>query len=602
MKRWVGQQLATALVHHSNSVVVVIDPDSIVDATTDPDSTPSIEIVDHWWALRAAYERSGRRRPMEAEPLVLVLRPPMTAAEIPWDIQQACTVVSHIRLPGESEIQAALRELDEDEFDAAMAVIRSGREDPALGILRSVTGVSLRGDPLGASDQLRLAARLALRKTPSSALASLGRRWVTDATLVGLLESPPDPGPLQNRWQDFLGGVQDEWQGVFGQTKPEMTALFATRLLEPALAPDGSDPWTRVGVRLLTDEEKAEDLLAAPPDVSGQTVQEWIEAALWWGDVRRMTVHASRELRTAAWAVWEQLDAAFVPWLQQRYGTLLTSASPWPSSVHRIGQFLARRIREGKAERVMLIVLDGLGHAQWSHLQETVELEILEAGSTFALVPTYTTVSRQAIFAGDLPHSSPTTLWTTQPEPARWRELWAGEGIPVTRVAYHRVRGRLPHDHLGLGDAQVIGLVVNAVDDLMHTSELFGDAQLLANLDVWTDNGFLTDLVARSTAAGFETWITSDHGNLECVGTRGVSEGVAIEAAGKRLLRYPNRTLRDASAASGIVWDDIPGMPSSAEPLLFAAGRAAFTKNLVSVSHGGLSLDEVIVPLARVSA
>jgi hypothetical protein len=143
---------------------------------------------------------------------------------------------------------------------------------------------------------------------------------------------------------------------------------------------------------------------------------------------------------------------------------------------------------------------------------------------------------------------------------------------------------------------------VNAVDDLMHTSELFGDAQLLANLDVWINNGFLTDLIARATQAGIETWITADHGNLECLGIGAVSEGVVIESAGKRLLRYPNRTLRDASAADGIVWDEIPGLPSSAEPLLFASGRSAFTNNRISISHGGLSLDEVIIPLAKVAA
>jgi hypothetical protein len=160
-----------------------------------------------------------------------------------------------------------------------------------------------------------------------------------------------------------------------------------------------------------------------------------------------------------------------------------------------------------------------------------------------------------------------------------------------------------PHpDHLGFGDAPVNGVVVNAVDDLMHTSELFGDAQLLANLDVWAENGFLVDLVARATAEGIETWITADHGNLECIGSASVSEGVAIESAGKRLLRYPNRTLRDASAAEGIVWDEIPGLPSTAEPLLFGAGRSAFTNNRISVSHGGLSFDEVVVPLARVRA
>ncbi len=127
-------------------------------------------------------------------------------------------------------------------------------------------------------------------------------------------------------------------------------------------------------------------------------------------------------------------------------------------------------------------------------------LEVVESGSTLALVPTYTTVSRQAIFAGDLPLVLPRhALDDAAGTPTMARGTGPGEGIAVTGVAYHRVKGRLPHDHLGFGDAPVNGVVVNAVDDLMHTSELFGDAQLLANLDVWADNGFLVDLVQRAT-------------------------------------------------------------------------------------------------------
>jgi hypothetical protein len=139
------------------------------------------------------------------------------------------------------------------------------------------------------------------------------------------------------------------------------------------------------------------------------------------------------------------------------------------------------------------------------------------------------------------------------------------------------------------------------VDDLMHTSELLGDAQLLANVEVWAANGFLSDLVQRGDTAGFEVWVTADHGNLECLSAGTPSEGVAIESAGKRLLRYPNRVLRNASQAEGIVWDDIPGLPASAEALRFAPGRLAYTNQQLSISHGGLSLDEVVVPLVRVA-
>jgi hypothetical protein len=129
-----------------------------------------------------------------------------------------------------------------------------------------------------------------------------------------------------------------------------------------------------------------------------------------------------------------------------------------------------------------------------------------------------------------------------------------------------------------------------------------GDKQLLANLDVWDENGFLDDIVCRATDAGIETWITADHGNLECTPAGAPSKGAAVESAGKRLLRYPNRSLREDSTADGIVWDGIPGLPDSAEPLLFAPNRTAFTSESLSVSHGGLSIDEVVVPLLRVSA
>ncbi len=50
------------------------------------------------------------------------------------------------------------------------------------------------------------------------------------------------------------------------------------------------------------------------------------------------------------------------------------------------------------------------------------------------------------------------------------------------------------------------------------------------------------------------------------------------------------------------MWDDIPGLPEDGAALLFARGRLAFMTQTVAVCHGGLSLDEVVVPLVRVSA
>lgn len=598
MNRWVSQCLAPARAV-SSGVVVVLDRDGLVDQEL---LAGDVVLVDDWWSLRRAYERDGRRRPDDLAPLVIVVSGELASLPLPWDIEQASAAIAAVKLPGPPAVRAALTTLDDGEAERAISAVAAATVDEDAALLRVVTGVGVAGPRLSRAEQLRLAARLAVRPRRATALAVLARRWVLEPVAASLLEDPPDAVGLQDVWLGYVSGASGDWAADLEQASAEIAQLFAVGLLEPVAPGLPVAAWARVGVRRRSAEERARQLLAHAPSEPPTDLAGWCEVATWWGDVRRLTAAAPSELRDHAWSVWAELDAAFGTWLRSRYGTLLSSAARWPTTVHRVAHFLARRLRDGDTDRVLLVVLDGLGHAQWAHLREHLALEVVESGSTLALVPTYTTISRQAIFAGDLPSSFPDSLWTTQPEPRRWRELWKHEGVPVTGVAYHRVKGRLPHDRLGLGDAPVNGVVVNAVDDLMHTSELLGDAQLLANLDVWAENGFLVDLVARATAEGIETWITADHGNLECVGIGAISEGVAIESSGKRLLRYPNRTLRDASAAEGAVWDEIPGLPSTAEPLLFAAGRSAFTNNRLSMSHGGLSLDEVIIPLVRVTA
>ena len=597
MSSWLERSLAPVVSAHTG-VAIVLDPDSVVDVSLlDGNLT---EVTD-WWSLRSTYERHGRRRAPDAGVFALIVRGPLAAEPLPYDIQRAANPIVLIRLPGPPAVRAVLADLRNDERERAIQVATNAA-DAAAAVIGCLTGVAVSGAPLSPADQLRVATRLAVREGRSTRLASLARQWVVDPHVIGLLDDPPDAGKLQAAWESFAEDPGSPLALDFELARAELGQLFAANILRPVIASASAPSWASVGVRQPTNEERAGELLAERPSPFPATdAAGWIALGEWWGQVRRLVAAAPPELRQRAWDAWGELDEAFLPWLRERYGNVLSSAARWPSAVHRIGPFLARRLRDGDADRVLLIVLDGLGHTQWAHLRERLSCHAAEPGSTFALVPTYTTVSRQAIFAGDLPVTYPDSLWTTYPERRRWETFWASEGLAVTTAAFYRVRGRLPHDHIDFGTTRVTGVVVNAVDDLMHSSELFGDAQLLANLDVWLANGFLDDLVSRAHAAGIETWITADHGNLECLPARALSEGVAIESAGKRLLRYPNRVLRDASAAEGITWDDIPGMPESTEPLLFAPGRLAFTNNQLSVSHGGLSIDEVIIPFARMT-
>ena len=211
-------------------------------------------------------------------------------------------------------------------------------------------------------------------------------------------------------------------------------------------------------------------------------------------------------------------------------------------------------------------------------------------------------MSRQAIFAGALPRDFAEHIDTTRTEERRWRRFWASQGIADRDVSYTKVTGGdsdpTPEPH-GL----VAAVVVNAVDEILHGAEVLGDRQVAVGVDLWARTGFLTDLVGEATRDGYETWITSDHGNLPTLPRPVPREEQIVEKAGTRVRIYPNAVLREHAADEGDVWDP-PGLPAEDANYfpLFAPGRSGYHSGGERVCHGGISLDEVIVPVARVSA
>jgi hypothetical protein len=215
------------------------------------------------------------------------------------------------------------------------------------------------------------------------------------------------------------------------------------------------------------------------------------------------------------------------------------------------------------------------------------------------MLPTLTTISRQAIFAGALPVDFAETLATTSAESRLWVRFWNDHGLAESDVTYTKTVGGEPAEVPPLRGT-VVAVVVNAIDEMLHGAEVLGDRQVAVGVDLWARTGFLDALVSRGTTQGYEVWITSDHGNLPTVPTEVPKEGQTVELAGTRVRMYPNEILRHAAAEFGVIWDP-PGYPRLKPCPLFARGRTGFHSKGSRVSHGGLSLDEVIIPLVQVT-
>jgi hypothetical protein len=148
----------------------------------------------------------------------------------------------------------------------------------------------------------------------------------------------------------------------------------------------------------------------------------------------------------------------------------------------------------------------------------------------------------------------------------------------------------------------VAGLVVDTIDEIVHGAVL-GKRGIASQVDSWCTSGFVEQLFGLLLDQGFHVYLTADHGNVEAIGAGRPNQGVIAESRGERVRIYPTDLLRKQSA------EQIPGtieLPSPALPPdflpLFAGERTAFVhKGEPLVAHGGISVEELIVPFVEVN-
>jgi len=148
-------------------------------------------------------------------------------------------------------------------------------------------------------------------------------------------------------------------------------------------------------------------------------------------------------------------------------------------------------------------------------------------------------------------------------------------------------------------------LVVNKIDDLVHDATL-GTTDFQASLHVWLEEygRRVEEVIAGLLARGFTVYLTSDHGHVEARGFGQPSEGLTVGTRGRRARIYSDRHAAanvQQSFPQTLLWSDDGLLPDDLW-VLMPEGRYAFaTFNETIVTHGGPTLDEVVVPLVTIS-
>ncbi len=395
--------------------------------------------------------------------------------------------------------------------------------------------------------------------------------------------------------------------------------LFLEGKLTPVAVTDievDAGSWLRSGIVTSgTDNDELRisrlfDLVEKELPTAEARHSDWTAFALKWAELSAL-IHCGNttEHQTRLREIGDALNTTFASWLADHYSSLINLPPTKPAMVHHVARRMARDIEDSGSSRAALIVVDGLALDQWVTIRQLLQKQdanlIMRESATYAWIPTLTSVSRQSIFSGKPPLYFPSSINSTNSEEKLWKQFWEGHGVPRIDVAYQRGLG--DGDAAGIldsaihpGKTKVVGLVVDKVDKIMHGMQL-GTAGMHNQIKQWCQGGFLAALIGQLLEYGYEVWMTADHGNIQCDGKGRPSEGVIAETRGERVRVYPTPELRaQVAGAFSFAHEWLPvGLPENYFPLVASGSDAFVSPGEAIVGHGGVAIEEVIVPLVK---
>jgi len=380
-----------------------------------------------------------------------------------------------------------------------------------------------------------------------------------------------------------------------------------------------SKTWANIGVQPDSSEEKSRRFTAfletVQSSIPGEDARhgEWFHFARAWAELIFLTSEVNGNMSSAnalrIESLRSQVDKAFASWLSRRYAGLINLPPVPPVMLHHVARYLQHQLSVNSNSKVALLLIDGLSLDQWLIVRDALasrksKLNFHES-TVFAWIPSITSISRQAAFAGKPPIFFPNSIYSTAREPTLWMQFWADQGLSANEVVYAKGLGEGDlsnlEELLSHPKTRVAGLVIDKIDKIMHGMEL-GTLGMHNQVRQWAQMPYLVELLDMLLNRGFRVYLTSDHGNVEAKGWGRPGEGAVADLRAQRVRIYPDSILRSQVSErfpEAVEWPPI-GLPENCLPLIAPARLAFIREGKRNVSHGGNSVEEIIVPFVEI--
>jgi|GEM_PF-3798438 len=294
----------------------------------------------------------------------------------------------------------------------------------------------------------------------------------------------------------------------------------------------------------------------------------------------------------------EKLKDKFTDFVLNQYNNLFfESYINSPVTVDRVMAYLSQQASGKK----VLICFDGMGFQEWFSIKEYLEHKGVDnflESHIFALLPTVTSISRRALFSGEKRYGK-------MPDEKKGFTEFVKSKWPKVKncniAFFHNARTDYKPEYV-TGD--YIGIIFNLVDNLIHQFKNMDKSKKLFqnNLSIILGDTELYKIIVKFLEQDYRVFITSDHGSVWCRGMGLKQDKHLLEERAKRACLFNNellakefvekdRELRMFSCKE--IFDD--------QFVVFSPWRKMFGNvDQNEITHGGMHLEEVIVPFVEV--
>ena len=448
---------------------------------------------------------------------------------------------------------------------------------------------------------------------------------------------------INSEWRGFVGERTGQQLGEIRpiyrlpfkddhQLQGAIPGLIHTGTLQPITLESASvlPNWALAGIRISKADyvrQRGNELLAwfeKQPSITSVTRwAQWQATAVAWAELTMLRYHPERlfdsDLLVSFAECQKKLDDSLESWLIERYAPLAIQSLPVPHHLYHIPNYMAFERRRGNSrKRVALLVLDGLSYATWLLIERKWKDRNVDwrwsSSAVLAQVPSLTAISRQALVSGKRPAEFKSSMGHNRAEERHWTIFWEREDVPSSASSYTHLK--LEEDQtvpaiITSSQFQALCFIYNGVDNMVHGASQ-GLVDVHASLSSWLlgdSYRLLEEIISELINNRYSIYLTSDHGHTEAWGIGQPTEGLTVQTRSKRARVYAS--LNAALAVQEkfpqtVLWESKQLLPNDVWILLTSpqnGRRTAFTTaDERVVTHGGISVDEMIVPFVRIAA